>query len=134
MYMDIIQKLNLNKMKKAEEIKHKLPQTEEEWRGLGHVKANEILKPMPLIERLEVLQNAPSSMTPYEHWIRVSKAELMQWYMNAKTTCSCGGHSKGMANENAVQDYLELMKKYNVPTPSSDICHILGVYNGDGSR
>lgn len=107
--------------------------TREEWRDMGYEKANAILKPMPLLERLEALQNAPESMTPYEHWIRKSKAELMQWYMNALTTCSCGGHKKGERNEQAVKQYSELMQKYNVPTPPREICYILGEFNGEGS-
>lgn len=107
--------------------------TREEWRDMGYEKANAILKPMPLLERLEALQNAPESMTPYEHWIRKSKAELMQWYMNALTTCSCGGHGKANANERAVKEYSELMQKYNIPKPPSEICYILGEFNGEGS-
>lgn len=107
--------------------------TTKEWATMGYEKANEILAPMPLIERLEALQNAPSSMLPYEYWIRKSKAELMQWYMNAKTTCSCGGHGKGQRNEDAVKYYSELMGKYSVPTPPNEICYILGIFNGEGS-
>lgn len=107
--------------------------TTREWSDMGYLKANEILKPMPLIERLEALQNAPSSMTPYEHWIRVSKAELMQWYMNALTTQSCGGHGKAQRNEMAVAEYKVLMQKYKVPVPPSEISYVLGIFNGEGS-
>lgn len=107
--------------------------TRKEWADMGYEKANEILKPMPLLERLEVLQNTPSSMVPYEHWIRVSKAELMQWYMNALTTCSCGGHGKGQRNEQAVIEYKKLMEQYKVPVPSNEIAYVLGIFNGEGS-
>lgn len=105
-----------------------------EWASMGYEKANELLAPMALIERLEVLQNVPASMVPYEYWIRKSKAELMQLYMNAFTTQSCLGHSKAERNERAANNYLELMAKYNVPTPPSDICYILGIFNGAGSQ
>lgn len=107
--------------------------TTKEWATMGYEKANEILASMPLLERLEALQNAPSSMLPFGGWIKESKAELMQWYMNAFATCSCSGHGKGERNENAVKYYAELMKKYSVPTPASEICYILGVFNGEGS-
>ena len=115
------------------ETKTKIPSTTKEWSEIGYVKANEILSSTPLIERLELLQNTPSSMTPYEHWIRKSKAELMQWYMNALTTCSCGGHGKGQRNEMAVKEYLDLMNKYGVPKPSREIVNILRIFNGEGS-
>lgn len=107
--------------------------TTQEWCHMGYKKANEILEPMPLLKRLEVLQNAPPSMTPYEYWIRASKAELMQWYMNALTTRSCLGHSKAQGNEDAVNEYWELMKKYKIPVPSNEVAYILGVFNGAGS-
>lgn len=101
---------------------------------MGYEKANAILKPMPLLERLEALQNAPESRTPYEHWIRVSKAQLMQWYMNALVTYySSGGHSKASRNDQSARAYLELMKKYNIPQPPNEIAFILGVFNGEGS-
>ena len=107
--------------------------TTKEWATMGYEKANEILSSMPCIERLEALQNAPSSMLPYEYWIRKSKAELMQYYMNAVTTQSCLGHSKAQRNEDAANSYLELMSKHNVPTPANDICYILGEFNGEGA-
>lgn len=111
----------------------KLNITKKEWFGMGYEKANELLAPMPLLERLEVLQNTPESMTPYKYWIKKSKAELMNWYMNARATCSCGGHGKAQRNEDAVKHYSELMQKYNVPIPPSEICYILGEFNGDGA-
>jgi hypothetical protein len=114
----------------AETVQH----TTKEWCDMGHEKANEILSPMPVIERLEALQNAPTSMVPYKYWIQKSKAELMQWYMNAYTTCSCIGRSKAERNEDAVKYYSELMEKYGVPKPASEICYILGVFNGEGSK
>ena len=52
-------------------------------------------------------------MTPYGHWLKVSKVELVTWYMNASVTGSCLGHSKGQANDSAVKEYLQLMEKYN---------------------
>lgn len=104
-----------------------------EWASMGYEKANQILSSIPLIERLEVLQDVPSTHVPFEHWIRVSKAELMQWYMNALVTSSCIGHSKSERNMESANQYLELMNKYNVPVPSNDVCYILGVFNGDGS-
>ena len=110
------------------------PISQKEWATMGYEKANEILSPMPLIERLEALRTAPSSMLPYEYWIKKSKSELMQWYMNALTTRSCLGHGKRRANDDAVEEYLELMKKYEVPVPPNNIAYILGEYNGEGSR
>ena len=107
--------------------------TTKDWSEMGYKKANEILEPMPLLKRLKVLQDAPSSMTPYSEWIRRSKAELMQWYMNAKATCSCGGHQKGYRNEQLVKKYAELMEKYAIPIPANEICYILGVFNGNGA-
>lgn len=116
-----------------ETTKEKAKFTTKEWSDMGYKKANEILEPMSLIERLEVLKNTPSSMTPFEYWIRKSKAELMQWYMNALTTCSCGGHGKGERNEQAVEKYEKLMKQYKIPVPSDEVSYILGVFNGEGS-
>ena len=105
-----------------------------EWAEMGHQKANEILESLPLLQRLSVLQNTPQAMCPYEEWVRRSKAELIQWYMNAMTTCSCGGRGKMQRNEDAVREYSEVMKKYNIPKPSSDICYILGIFNGAGAQ
>lgn len=108
--------------------------TTKEWASMGHEKANEILGSMPLVERLEALGNTPISMCPYEYWIQKSKAELMQWYMNAVATQSCLGHSKAQRNEDAASYYLELMTKYSVPVPSNDVCYILGIFNGERSK
>jgi len=108
--------------------------TYKEWSEMGYVKANEILSHMPLLEKLEALKNAPPTMVPYENQIRKAKAELMQWYMNASVTSSCGGHGKGRANDEAQAEYLELMAKYDVPVPDNKVTYILGVYNGEGSR
>ena len=108
--------------------------TRKEWSEMGYEKANELLEPMPLFQRLEVLQNVPPSMTPFEYWIRKSKADLMQCYMNAKTTCSCGGHGKAERNERAVVRYLELMEKYSVPVPSNEVSYVLGIFNGEGAQ
>lgn len=107
--------------------------TTKEWSDMGYEKANALLEPINPLVRLEILQNAPSSMTPYEEWIRRSKAEIIQWYMNALKTCSCGGHGKGERNEQAVKEYKVLMEKYSIPVPSSEISYILGIFNGEGS-
>lgn len=108
--------------------------TKEEWYKLGYEKANEILGPMPLLKRLEILQNTPQSVLPYDYWLRKSKAELMQWYMNALTThYSCGGHWKAARNEERAEEYKELMKKYKVPVPPNEISFVLGEFNGDGT-
>ena len=103
------------------------------WKEMGRKEANEILSQMPLRERLESLQDAPETMTPYSYWIKKSKAELMQWYMNAQCTRSCGGHFKGQMNDEFVKEYTLLMEKYDVPTPSKEVSYILGEFNGAGS-
>ena len=104
-----------------------------EWGSLGHVIANEILSPMKPIDRLEVLENAPDRMLPYEHWIRKSKSQIIQFYMNARVTCSCGGHWKGDQNARLVGEYSKTMETHDIPIPSSDICYVMGIFNGDGS-
>jgi hypothetical protein len=105
----------------------------EDWKKMGYKRANEILSALPLIERLEVLQGTPHEMTPYGHWLRVSKVQLVSWYMNANVTCGCGGHGKGRANDSAVAEYLQLMKKYNCPIPPTEITSLFGIFNGEGS-
>jgi hypothetical protein len=105
----------------------------EDWKKMGYKRANEILSALPLIERLEVLQGTPHEMTPYGHWLKVSKVQLVSWYMNANVTCGCGGHGKGRANDSAVAEYLQLMKKYNCPIPPTEITSLFGVFNGEGS-
>ena len=104
-----------------------------QWANIGYKKANEILAPMDLFERLEILKNTPSSMLPYEHWIRQSKKELMQRYMNAFVTMSCMGHWKGERNVQLCNTYLKKMKEHNVPVPKNKVIYILGVFNGEGS-
>lgn len=108
--------------------------TYEQWRSMGYEKANEILSKMTLLERLEALQGAPTEMTPYKYWLKKSKAQLMGWYMNALCTCSCIGHTKGRMNDEAVEEYLQLMKKYEIPVPPNEISYVLGEFNGEGSR
>lgn len=121
--------LNVNEMT-HKELK---AMTSKEWRSLGYVVANEILSPMKPIQRLEVLKNAPSRMTPYEQWIKRSKSQIIQFYMNARVTCSCGGHWKGEQNARLVGEYSKTMKTHNIPMPSSDICYVMGIFNGEGS-
>ena len=108
--------------------------TTQQWAAMSHEQANEILAPLPLVERIDALTKTPSSMVPYEYWIRKSKAELMQCYMNAITTQSCLGHSKAERNEQAANHYLQLMIEYNIPIPPKEICYILGEFNGYGSK
>ena len=105
----------------------------EDWKTMGYKRANEILSDLPLIERLEVLMGTPLEMTPYGNWLKVSKRQLVSWYMNAQVTCSCGGHGKGQANDSAVKEYLQLMEKYNCPTPPTEITSLFGIFNGEGS-
>ena len=105
----------------------------EQWRTMDSQKAKEILQAMPLLDRLEVLQNTPRSNNPFEWEFKKSKKEIMQWYMNAKSTCSCGGHGKGARNEALVKWYGELMEKYGIPIPPNEICWVLGDFNGKGS-
>ena len=105
----------------------------EDWKTMDYKRANEILSALPLIERLEVLMGTPNEMTPYGHWLKVSKVELVTWYMNASVTCSCLGHSKGQRNESAVKEYLQLMEKFNCPIPPMEITYLLGIFNGKGS-
>ena len=105
----------------------------EQWRTMDSQKAKEILQAMPLLDRLEVLQNTPRSHNPFEWIFKQSKKEIMQWYMNAKATCSCGGHGKGARNEALVKWYGELMEKYGIPIPPNEICWVLGQFNGEGA-
>jgi|TARA_R110002074_G_scaffold140865_4_gene287144 hypothetical protein len=127
--MEKVVKLDVSQMT-HEEMK---AMNSKEWRSLGHVIANEILSPMKPIERLEVLKNAPSSMLPYEHWIRKSKSQIMQFYMNAQSTRSCGGHHKGAMNDRAVVNYERVMEAHEIPIPERKICSIMGIFNGEGS-
>jgi len=103
------------------------------WKEMDRKEAEKILSEMPLRERLESLQDAPETITFYKVWIRESKAELIQWYMNAQCTRSCGGHFTGQMNDNFVKEYTLLMEKYDVPIPSKKVCYVLGEFNGDGS-
>jgi hypothetical protein len=110
--------------------------TSQEWKDMGYIdsaKASELLQSMPLLERLEVLQNTPLHHSPFEWHYKKAKKEIIQWYMNARATCSCTGHSKAARNEALVKKYGELMKKYNIPLPPDEICWVLGVFNGDGA-
>jgi hypothetical protein len=107
--------------------------TSNEWRVMDSKKASELLLAMPLLERLEVLQTTPRYDSPFEWHYKKAKRELMEWYMNARATCSCGGHSKGARNEALVKKYGELMKNYNIPIPPDEICWVLGVFNGNGA-
>lgn len=74
----------------------------------------------------------------------ISTEELLQWYANADSTCSCGGHWKGEQNELRRLNYaLELRNRgFIVP---KDLTEILdkefisnvdipkGIFNGEGS-
>ena len=107
--------------------------TWQEWKDMDSQTASKILYAMPLLDRLEVLQNTPRSHNPFEWQFKLSRKELMEWYMNAKATCSCGGHSKGARTEALVKHYGELMQKYGIPIPPDEICWVLGIFNGKGS-
>ena len=111
--------------------------TQEEWKNLKLEEVNEIFEAITSpIERLELLQTIPQfydTENPYRYWIKSSKAELIQWYMNAYRTRSCGGHHKGKMNDNYVTEYLKYMKKYEVPVPPNEITYIMGQFNGKGS-
>lgn len=122
--------MNKNQVKSKEEL---ASLTSQEWRALGHEKANEILEPMEPVERLEVLKNAPPTMLPYEYWIAKSKRDLIHYYMNAKSTCSCLGHWKGQQNDFLCEKYRKEMERFNVPIPSDEIAYALGIFNGKGS-
>jgi hypothetical protein len=106
----------------------------EDWKTMGSERANEILSSLPLIKRLEVLQETPNEMTPYGHWLKVSKIQLVSWYMNAQQTSICLGHKKRDRNNIAVEEYLQLMEKYNCPTPSREMASLFGIFNGEGSK
>lgn len=107
--------------------------TMNEWQQLSCEQANQILQPLDAIERLKELTTAPDG-TPYDEWKRKSKAELMQWYMNAYITCKCAaGHNKAHMNEVKQDSYFDAMQQYNVPIPSHEIICVLGKFNGEGS-
>jgi hypothetical protein len=107
--------------------------TLQEWREMDSKKASEILLAMSLLERLEVLKNTPNYTSPFEFIFKKAKRELMEWYMNARATCSCLGHAKGARNESLVRKYGELMKKHGIPIPSDEVCFVLGIFNGNGA-
>ncbi len=122
------------------ETENKVSHTFNEWKDMAYdmaymdsTKASELLQSMPLLERLEVLQTTPRYHSPFEWHYKKAKKELMEWYMNARATCSCGGHGKGARNEALVKKYGELMKKYQIPIPPDEICWVLGIFNGKGS-
>jgi len=115
------------------ETENKVSYTFNEWREMDSTKAAEILQAMPLFERLEALQNAPHYQSPFEWHFKKCKRELMEWYMNARATCSCLGHAKGARNEALVKKYGEVMNKYYIPIPPDNICFVLGVFNGNGA-
>lgn len=75
---------------------------------------------------------------------KISSNDLLQFYSNADSTCSCGGHFKGMRNEQLREEYaLELRKRgINVPKDlnekldksfKSNIEIPVGIFNGKGS-
>lgn len=107
--------------------------TWQEWKDMDSKKASEILYAMPLLDRLETLQNTPTDRNPFEWQFKLSRRELMEWYMNAYATTSCLGHDKGQRNEALVKRYGELMVKYRIPIPPAEICWVLGKFNGEGS-
>jgi hypothetical protein len=100
---------------------------------MGYQKVNPIMEQIETIDRLEVLQNCPLNHLPFDYWLKKSKQELMQFYMNAMVTTSCLGHWKAERNEGRVKYYGELMAKYKVPKPSQEVAYLLGNFNGKGS-
>ena len=111
-----------------------VPKTEKEWRELNYSQINELFQSMKLVEKLEILENAPKWFSSIGHHHKLSCAELMQCYMNAQQTFySCNGNNKANQNQRLANYYKELMVKYKIPIPSIDICFVLGEFNGKGS-
>lgn len=111
-----------------------IPATEKEWRSLSDEQIHEIFKPMEIKDRLNVLKTAPTMYRLIGYYERITKAELMQRYMNATTTYyEALGHKKADANKWIAEDYKKLMKKHKIPVPNNDICFVLGQFNGQGS-
>ena len=54
--------------------------------------------------------------------------ELKTWYLNAKATCSCGGHRKGQRNDELVALYTQELKDRGEELPEGE-----GQFNGPGS-
>lgn len=111
-----------------------IPATEKEWRSLTDEQIHEIFKPMELKERLNVLRNAPKMYRLIGYYDQITRAELMQRYMNATTTYyGAMGHKKADANKWIADGYKELMEEHKIPVPNNEICFVLGKFNGEGS-
>ena len=108
--------------------------TLKEWSEMGFEKANQILEPLNPVQRLEALEDTPQSHCPFEEWIRHTKAEIMQLYMNAKKTYwGANGHGKAERNLAASKYYIDIMNKYKIPIPPDNIATIMGSFNGKGA-
>ena len=108
--------------------------TKKEWSKMHYTIANDLLKPLDPEKRLEVLQNAPKNMLPYEGWIKKSKQDILQRYMNARVTAAqCLGHTKANMNAGRITYYHNYILEYNIPMPSDKVIYLLGDFNGKGS-
>ena len=111
-----------------------IPTTEKEWRSLTDEQIHEIFQPMELKERLNVLKSAPKMYRLIGYYDKLTRAQLMQRYMNATTTYyECLGHKKADSNRWIADSYKSLMEEHGIPVPSIDICFVLGSFNGEGS-
>jgi len=75
---------------------------------------------------------------------KLTTKKLLEFYANADSTCSCGGHWKGERNEKLREDYAIELRKRNIFVPKN-LSEILdktfiknveipeGVFNGEGS-
>lgn len=75
---------------------------------------------------------------------KLSTEQLLQFYANAKSTASCGGHWKGERNDCLYESYALQLRERGIYVPK-DIPEILnksfiinvdvpkGIFNGEGS-
>jgi|LakMenEpi03Aug12_release.lakeMendotaPanAssembly.Ray.scaffolds.fasta_scaffold589557_1 hypothetical protein len=116
------------------ENKITIPTTEKEWRSLTDEQTHELFNSMELKEKLNVLKTAPKMYRLIGYYDQITRAEVMQRYMNATTTYyGAMGHKKAESNKWIADSYKSLMEENDIPVPNNDICFVLGKFNGEGS-
>lgn len=79
-----------------------------------------------------------------ENYHELQTTVLIQWYVNARTTASCGGHFKGQMNDERYRDYALELRARGVNVPKSiferfdkhfevNVELPEGIFNGPGS-
>jgi len=125
-------------MKKSlEQVASIMKQKErEEIRLLKDVEIDDILHGLSVEDKIRCLKSHFNLQMRYPAFLyKKYRKMIIEFYMNArKTACGSLGHKKAERNHFAADQYLELIKEFDLATPQDKLVWIMGEFNGPGSN